>query len=166
MQVRIAQDKDINQISSVLATSWKTAYRGLVNDDYLDSLQSDHWLYFLASGLHDGTLFAMVVEDNQKIFGAAILSWEADGAANLLSFYLLPEYIGQGYGHVFFHGIEEELKQRNVCKCRLDVLEHNKRAIRFYVSHGFKDTGKRKVSTLGVCEYICEVFENDLCSMN
>ena len=43
INVRMTQIKDILQISLVLAESWKLAYRGIVDDDYLDSLKTDHW---------------------------------------------------------------------------------------------------------------------------
>lgn len=162
MQIKRADQKDADQISNVLAASWKSAYRGIVHDDYLDSLQGDHWVDFLTAGLHDGNIFAMVFVDDQRIVGAAILSQEADGVANLISFYLLPEFIGQGHGHAFYDGIERELKRLGISKCRLDVMERNKTAIRFYEAHGFTDTGRTTTATLGGCEYTCKVYEKRL----
>lgn len=163
LRIKIADMKDISKISSVLAASWKTAYRGIVDDDYLDSLKSDHWVDFLVSGLKDKRIFSMIMENNQETIGAAILSkTEEERVACLMSFYLVPDKIGRGFGHDFYIWIEAELKNRGFSKCALDVLEKNKRAIRFYESHGFVDTKREIKATLGEHDYTCRVFEKTL----
>jgi len=160
IQTRIAYPEDINMVSAVLAASWKTAYRGIVNDDYLNSIQDNHWVAFLITGIGNGTIFSMILESNKNIIGAAIIGkGETDIEANLISFYLLPDKIGRGYGHTFYSGIEKELKNRGFSKCVLDVLEHNARANRFYNSHGFVDINKRITADLGGYTYTCKVFE-------
>lgn len=163
MQVKIAGHEDIAAMSSVLAASWKSAYRGIVNDDYLDLLPDNHWVESLTAGLNNGNIFAMTLEYSQRMIGAAIIGQgETGNAANLLSFYLLPEMIGQGFGHAFYNGIEIELRRKAFSKCVLDVLEHNERAIRFYEAHGFTNTGKTVKATLGNCEYLCRIYEKIL----
>lgn len=159
MTIRIAEHKDITDISSVLAASWKSAYRGIINDDYLDLLEHDHWIDFLLTGLSNETIFAMVLEDNQHIIGAAILGRKETSTVHLISLYLMPDKIGQGFGHAFYDGIEAELRHRNFTKCFLDVLENNERAIRFYETHGFMETIEIIKATLGDCEYPCKVYE-------
>ena len=161
--VRIAGIEDIDDISRVLAASWKTVYRGIVHDDYLDALKNDHWVEFLNAGLKSGSIFSMVIEISKKIIGAAILSEaEQKGEANLISFYLLPEKIGQGFGHVFYSAIEDELRRRGFQNCVLDVLERNARAIHFYITHGYADTHKKISATLGTHNYMCKVFMKSL----
>lgn len=158
--IRVSTKDDIEIISFVLASSWKTAYRGIVHDDYLDSLQDSHWVEFLSTGIDDGNVFSMVIENNQEIIGAAILSkTEHPNEVNLISFYLLPEKIGQGLGHKFYVAIETELRNRGFLNCTLDVLERNSRAIRFYEAHGFVRTGNTVIATLGEQNYTCMVFE-------
>ncbi|MDL2289405.1 GNAT family N-acetyltransferase [Clostridia bacterium OttesenSCG-928-F22] len=159
LQVRAAVYKDIDAISEVLATSWKSAYRGIVNDDYLDRLKNSHWIDFLSAGLNDGNIFVRVLEDDQHIAGVAILSPEKMNIVNLVSFYLLPDKIGRGFGHAFYESIQAELIGKGFSKCMLDVLENNERAIRFYEAHGFVKTNKTIMATLGNCEYPCNVYE-------
>ena len=161
INIRTAVLEDICTISHVLAASWKSAYRGIVHDKYLDALDNNHWVDFLLAGMKNKTVFAMILEEGQKIIGAAILS-EAEQESHLVSFYLLPEKIGQGLGHVFYSGIETELKNRGLTKCVLDVLEHNRRAIRFYEAHGFTDTHKKTHAKLENVEYICNEYEKSL----
>ena len=160
LNVRIARMNDIERISFVLASSWKTAYRGMIGDEYLDSLQDDHWVNFLSSGLEGNYLVSMVLEDNGLVVGAAIAGeTKTDGEIHLLSFYLLPEKTGQGFGGLFYRGVEAEMMKRGYDKCILDVLEENAKAIRFYEAQGFKDTGASTPATLGGVDYMCKVME-------
>lgn len=162
LEIRIAEREDIATISSVLATSWKSAYRGIVADNYLDALQNNHWVEFLTTGLGNANIFAMVLINERQIIGAAIIGQEQnENTANLISFYLLPDKIGQGIGHNFYDGIEDELKRRNFTECILDVLENNNRAIRFYETHGFVKTSETKAA-LGSGEYLCAKYEKQL----
>ena len=162
-RIRIAGFEDIDNISKVMAASWKTAYRGIVNDDYLDSLTDEHWIEFLNTGMNDDSVFTMVLEE-PDIIGAAILGkTEAEQEINLISFYLLPDKIGQGFGHAFFNGIEAQLKAKGVSECVLDVLENNKRAIQFYESHGFVTANSEVLVTLGNHEYVCRVYKKHIC---
>ena len=99
---RISKIEDVKKISLVLASSWKTAYRGIVHDDYLDALKDDHWIEFLEVAFNNGTVFSMVIEDNQEIIGVAVMgNTKKEREVNLISFYLLPEKIGHGFGHTF-----------------------------------------------------------------
>ena len=161
IKIRNGDLEDVSAISSVIASSWKSAYRGIVHDEYLDSLNDNHWIDFLNTGMSNQTIFSMVLEKEKDIIGAAILSADKEGI-HLLSFYLMPEKIGHGFGHLFYTGVETELKRRGIEKCVLDVLQDNCRAIRFYETHGFLDTDKKTIVNLGDCEYICKLFEKSL----
>jgi len=163
VNIRAARLEEISKISSVIAASWKTAYRGIVNDDYLNSLRSDHWVDFLDSGLGNNSVFSMVIENNQEVIGTAILK-ETENKCEvcLISLYLLPNKIGQGFGHIFYTGVETELKNKGFSNCILDVLENNKRAIRFYKAHGFIDSGIEIKAVLGECNYTCTILEKTL----
>jgi ribosomal protein S18 acetylase RimI-like enzyme len=160
---RIGKKEDIERISWILASSWKTAYRGIVHDEWLNALKYDSWTGFLTTGLNNDSVFSLVLENSQEIIGAAILGkTEQERTANLISFYLLPDKIGQGLGHAFYNGIETELRNRGFLNCVVDVLENNARAIRFYKTHGFVDTGKIIAAVLGERNYACMVLEKVL----
>jgi GNAT superfamily N-acetyltransferase len=160
---RIACCEDAAAISDLLTASWKSAYRGIVNDPYLDELDSVHWVDYLISGMKDKSIWAMVLEKDRDMIGAAVLrETENKGQAELISFYLSPDRIGQGFGHVFYAAIEGEIKSRSLKKCVLDVLEHNNRAIQFYEKHGYAHTGHQIEVSLGKDKYVCKVYEKSL----
>jgi len=161
--IRNAALKDINRISYTLAASWKVLYRGIIHDEYLDSLNDNHWVDFLTMGIKNKTIFVMVLEEKKSIIGAAILSEiEKEGKVQLISFYLLPEKTKCGFGHIFYTDIEAKIKTMGFTKCVLDVLEHNYQAISFYKAHGFIDTNERICTKLGECKYTCKVYEKNL----
>jgi len=163
IKVRMAGAGDIDRISFVLAASWKTAYRGIIADDYLDSLKNDRWVDFLTEKLRDNAVFSMILQDNEEIIGASVLAEsEKEGQVHLVSIYLLPDKIGHGFGHVFYTGIENEMRKRGFAKCVLDVLEQNKRAITFYETHGFADTLTETAAVIGEQSYICKILEKEL----
>jgi len=162
-QVRIGTIEDVESISNVLASSWKTAYRGIVHDEYLDALKHDHWVEFVTKGLIDGSIIMMIIEEDQEIIGVSVLGETGKKREiNLISFYLTPEKIGQGFGHIFYTAIETELKNRGYQDCVIDVLENNTRASRFYEAHGYIDTGKEVTAVLEEQQYICKVMKKTL----
>lgn len=44
MELRRAERKDAAAISRVHAVSWKSGYRGMIDQEYLDGLREDHWV--------------------------------------------------------------------------------------------------------------------------
>ena len=41
MIIRQAKEEDVLQIAEILVEDWKTAYRGIMDDDFLDSLSAE-----------------------------------------------------------------------------------------------------------------------------
>lgn len=160
--IRHAQKDDITTISRVLASSWKSAYRGIVHDAYLDALLYDRWVPFLESGFIDHKLQGLVLEKEGMIMGVSLtrmsmeVIYPADG--ELVSLYLLPGYIGCGYGHALYEAAESELQQEGYTHCVLNVLSDNLRAIRFYHEHGFAETGQETKAALGERDYFCKIM--------
>lgn len=158
MSVRKARVSDIPAISGVLAASWKTAYRGIVEGDYLSKIEDTHWVSFLEAGLRENAVFSFVLERDGEMIGASILRMaeEEESTAELISFYLLPEEIGKGSGGFFYGEIEKLLREKGCRACALDVLEKNERAIKFYLKHGFEYTEEPFLVKLGERQYPCK----------
>ena len=165
--IRKATIDDVDEISFVLMTSWKAECRGIVNDAYLDALKDDHWVGYLFAGINNNSIFTFVLEDEKRITGVAVLSkGEDECEAHLISFYLLPEKIGQGYGHMLYSYVEKDLINKVAITCKLDVLAGNSRAITFYEDHGFVNTFETLRATLGEEEYSCLIYEKKLVEDN
>lgn len=59
----------------------------------------------------------------------------------MISLYLLPEYMGKGYGKRLLETAVKELGKLGYAEVFLWVLEENKRARRFYERFGFSPAG-------------------------
>ena len=68
----------------------------------------------------------------------------------IISIYLLPQYIGKGYGTNLLHAVTVELKELGYNEIFLWVLGENYPAIKFYEKNGFIKTDKFLDDNIGV----------------
>ena len=83
----------------------------------------------------------LVVTENGRIIGTAAICrsrWEKFSVyGEIVSIYLLPEYMGKGYGNRLLKRCIEELSKLGFDRILLWVLEENIRARKFYEKNGF-----------------------------
>ena len=142
MEIRkVTQTDDFAAIGDIYAHSWKTAYKGIVPQDYLDELHGSRWADFLASN-HDNSFIVM---DAGKYIGTSSVCAARDekmaGWGEIISIYLLPEYLGKGYAEPLLNCSINALAAMGFTDVYLWVLEENTRAKRFYEKHGFGHNG-------------------------
>ncbi len=150
MEIRpITPTDDRMAISGVYEESWKFAYRGIVPQDYLDSIPRGRWLpVFDVPGRH--TLICM---DNGRIvgtvgFGPSRID-RLDGWGEIISIYLLPDSMGKGYGTALMNAALSECRRLGYDNIFLWVLEENTRARAFYERLGFLPTDDCLTDTIG-----------------
>lgn len=138
---RQLRESEQAEASRQLTASYRAAYRGLMDEAYLTSLQEDHWVEILQASMERGDI-CLVAVDGDTIVGAAVCGRsEVRGdqdCAELYAIYLLPEYTEHGAGHGFYCAIEARMRAQGFRSCVLEVLSSNARAIRFYEAHGFE----------------------------
>ncbi len=138
MEIRyINQDDSLLEISNIYENSWKYAYKGIIPQDYLDSIPKGRW----ANSITKEGMNNLVVIENGIIIGTASFCksrWERyNDYGEIVSIYFLPYYIGKGYGSNLLNKCIEELKSLGYDKLLLWVLEDNSRARTFYEKNGF-----------------------------
>ncbi|MDF2885772.1 MAG: GCN5-related N-acetyltransferase [Lacrimispora sp.] len=136
---RIPTLADLKKVSEQIMLSYVSAYEGLMDHEYLSTLKADHWESVLQESIQNGDT-CLIAEYNGIIIGSTVFGTVSAGDeiyAQWHAFYLLPQYIGIGIGHSFYQKIEEEMIRQKCKRCILEVLSSNKRAIKFYISHGF-----------------------------
>lgn len=98
----ITKSDDRLAISKVYEESWKYIYKGIVPQDYLDSIPEGQWASHIEQA--DRKNLAMV-QDGTIIgtsgFGKSRMA-EMVGFGEIISIYFLPEYMGKGYGRALF----------------------------------------------------------------
>lgn len=143
---------EIEKVSEQIMISYTSAYRGLMDKEYLSSLEANHWIPILQESVHKGDS-CLIAECGGKIVGStvfSIINGDKDTYAEWHAFYLLPQYIGLGVGHSFYQRIEKEMIKHGCKFCILEVLSSNTRAIQFYLSHGFVKTETFTVQEYGM----------------
>lgn len=143
MKIRLVLPADNrNEISRVYEESWKYAYRGIVPQSYLDSIPSGRW----ADAADRNGTRSLILLDKERIVGTSSVSrsrfTELSDWGEIISLYLLPEYIGKGFGRALLCAATEELRNMGFESILLWVLEENARARRFYERSGFCESGE------------------------
>jgi len=128
------------EISRIYEESWRFAYHGIIPQDYLDSISEGRWM----SNLDSQGRNTLVCVDNGRIVGTSSFCKSRferfQGWGEVVSIYLLPDYIGKGYGKILMEAVLSELKRQGYENVFLWVLEENTRARIFYENFGFLPT--------------------------
>ena len=112
MEIRHIQENDDRlSVSHIYEEGWKFAYRGIVPQDYLDSIPPGRWVPYLDQ---DGVHSLMMTEDG-KLIGTSSYSKSRTAQfhdfGEIISIYLLPEYMGRGYGRLLLEAAVKELEK-------------------------------------------------------
>jgi GNAT superfamily N-acetyltransferase len=145
MNVRIADQKDSNIIGNVHSMAWKSAYRGIFPDEYIDSdTPSKRAEEFLDSIKDDRCTYFLLEEAGQA--AGIVKIHEEDNTLEIESIYILDEYRGKGFGRQFIDFIKTYRPQADIF---LWVLEVNTNARRFYENNGFVMSGESRTIKRG-----------------
>ena len=161
---RFLETDNVDDISRIYALSWKKAYRGIIPDDYLNSLSETRWSQRLKKD--SDTLF-LAVEDGILIGGSTYSPARdkaMEGWGEIISLYLLPSHYHKGIGTELFKTVIGELNRLGFEKIYLWVLEENHSARAFYESKGFTFNGDINIDDIGgkTVKEIRYVFKPDL----
>ena len=150
----VDSEDEAQALTEVHIEGWKWAYRGILPDQYLQSLELEHerrlqvWRRLLGQ---DVARFAVwVAEEGEELVGFASTGpSRAEGApyaaAELYSIYLLERVAGTGIGHELLKSATHEMRKQGYLVATLWVLESNVRAKRFYEREGWALDGGRTV---------------------
>ena len=164
MEIRyITSEDDRLAISEIYEESWRYAYKGMIPQSYLDSIPKGHW----ASHIDNPNWNTLIAIDNERIIGTSSFCKsrfeQFDNWGEIISIYLLPEYMGKGYGTALLKCVILELKKQGYENVFLWVLKENIRARRFYEQLGFLPTDDMLTDHIGgkdVSE-IRYIYKND-----
>jgi mycothiol synthase len=77
----------------------------------------------------------------------------------LLTFYVHPDFHGQGIGKTLYEKVLESLQAHNPISARVQVRESSERALRFFAEGGFTETKRDWVSVLDVASCDLKPYE-------
>ncbi|HBP63824.1 MAG TPA: GNAT family N-acetyltransferase [Desulfosporosinus sp.] len=136
MEIRRATLDDVKDISRIYALSWKSAYKGIIPQAYLDELKEDFWVSAFVEWIKDSVLTVQLISENGRLVGCVAYGKSRDESlpywGEIVSIYLLPEYFGKGYGNKLLESALLDLKQSGYQDIYIWVLKENQRARHFY----------------------------------
>ena len=140
---------DFDEIGRIYAESWKSAYRGIVSDRYLQKLTHDRW----SGVLRAEPAASLVALLNGKPIGTSMVAFDREpgreGCGEITSIYLLPEYCKHGHGKALMLATLQRLWDEGCVDAYLWALAQNVRAEGFYEHMGFERTGRKQREQLG-----------------
>lgn len=139
MEVRAATLRDVIPISKVHIDSWKTTYKGLLSNNYLESLSYKKKEQLWERVIPNGGVF-VAENESGEIIGFASGGRERTGnyhsfKGELYAIYLLDQYQRKGVGRELFKAVVHFLQNQNIDSLVVWVVEGN-RACLFYEAIG------------------------------
>jgi RimJ/RimL family protein N-acetyltransferase len=155
VEIRPAQIDDAARIAEIHVLGWQGGYRGLMPQDYLDSLDPADRLSRRIQWLRDGDRSRggclVVADDDGMLAGFADVGQSRDDDAEssktgeVRAIYLTPDSWGKGLGRELMAAALAYLAGLGYAEVTLWVLDTNVRARRFYEAAGFRADGAIKV---------------------
>ncbi len=139
---------DCDRVSEIRVGGWRSAYRGLVPQSYLDALSVEQDAERRRARLaqHGGGVVNLVAEQEGEIVGWACHGPYRDGEvrtgdAELYAIYVDPARCGGGIGRALLAQAVRQCAAAGHVRMFLWVLKENARARRFYERAGFRADG-------------------------
>jgi GNAT superfamily N-acetyltransferase len=144
IELRSALQEDALAVANVHVRSWQVGYRGLLPQEYLDSMQPEERAARYTFGHSDPTkaMTTVAVVDN------AIQGFVTIGPrGHLMALYVDPDAWGRGLGRTLIADARRQLAARDERDAYLHVLDGNVRAERFYTADGWRPEGDLEQKT-------------------
>ena len=134
--IRVALPNDAAEIARVHVESWRSSYRGLLADEFLDSLSeagyADRWRRVIG----DGASRVFVVEEPDGVVGFASGGRERAGESGyegeLYAIYIVAGSQRKGHGRELVHTMAAALREKGLRDMIVWVLRDNVPAREFY----------------------------------
>lgn len=133
--IRPAKASDAARCEEIHAAGWEYAYRGILDDDFLDATKekflTNAWIARTAEWLSDSDGVSLVAINSDNLVVGLISGNRPSSADDKETFkmdglYLDPKYIGQGVGKKLFLAFVDWVRQNGGKKFVVECLAQNK----------------------------------------
>jgi len=147
--IRDARDGDVAPIAALHAESWRSGYRDILSDEYLETNVHQERLAAWQSRFSEAfqkKMFVLVSQANATLAGFVCVFPDEDAVfgSYLDNLHVLPAMTGQGIGRKL---LSEAAKRLVATGSRVGlylwVIEQNQRALQFYERAGAQVVGSR-----------------------
>lgn len=152
MIIRKAKDEDAKRIAKVHVDSWRTTYKGIVPDLFLERLNYEEREEIWKKAIPTGSVF-VAENETGEIIGFANGGKERSGqypgyVGELYAIYLLEAFQGQGIGSLLVKKVMEYLKELGLFPMVIMAISENP-ACKFYEAIGGKKIGTEEAEIGG-----------------
>ncbi len=132
--IRNAQREDVRQIAEILVEDWKKAYRGIIDDDFLDAMDADQRYEIEVKRYQK----YVVATEGSAVLGYAWLEMTGDGAADceVVALYVRYSRRNGGIGKRLLQDAMRRFREAGKKRMILWCLKENDEARRFYERAG------------------------------
>ncbi|HEX4305160.1 MAG TPA: GNAT family N-acetyltransferase [Solirubrobacterales bacterium] len=154
VELREARRGDELAVAEVHVRSWQEAYRGLMPDSYLDSLdprdRASRYAFEASDPAAPKTVLAIGKEDGDEVvlgFATFCPSRDEDlpGFGEIVALYVDPDRHNGGVGRLLMAEARRRLSEAGFQNAFLWVLDGNTRAATFYEREGWLPDGSKRV---------------------
>lgn len=144
MWVRSASVSDLQAVHKLLLETWHATYDDILGREMVTDVTNQwHSLAVLQKNLSKPYSEFVVADDGEgRIVGMAFARQSEKNRAFLHQLYVLPESQLQGIGTMLLS--EVEMAFPDVGTIRLEAIERNERAIRFFEQKDYKRVGRNE----------------------
>ena len=148
--IRNIEEKDIPSVVEIQVNGWKTAYKGIVDDEFLNSMNIEERIEKRKRDYKENGF--VVAELDKKIVGFCryidnnnFTQEISDIDCELLSLYVKPSLKYNGIGTKIFQFVIDEFKKKNKRKMILWCLKDNDPSKKFYTKMEGKIVKEREI---------------------
>ncbi|XKI13344.1 GNAT family N-acetyltransferase [Sporosarcina sp. ANT_H38] len=150
--IRKAEVEDAEGIAKVHVDSWRTTYKGIVPETFLENLSYEQRELTWKRGIKENNVY-IAEDENGQVIGFSTGGKERTGkyeayTGELYAIYILKEYQGKGIGQLLVQTVVEDLKVKNLNSMLIWAIEENP-ACRFYEMLGGKKMDTEEIEIAG-----------------
>ncbi|NQT60968.1 MAG: GNAT family N-acetyltransferase [Bacteroidetes bacterium] len=153
MNIQKLSVNDIKQQAIVHSLSFRTAYKGIIPDSFLESFTIEKREKFFTDEF-EKYKDTFTIKEGEKLAGFCTIGNnrdedKADDVGEIWGIYIHPTYWRRGYGTRLFEHVKSKLIARRYAEITLWVLRQNTAARAFYEKYGFSWDGTSKGIEIG-----------------
>lgn len=148
MKIRKAVQEDAPYIAKVHVDSWRTTYKDILPENFLDGLSYDQRARLWETNMTEHSVF-VAENNNGEIIGFSTGGKDREGKydgydGELYAIYMFAEYQGKGIGKALVEPVIKELVQNGINSMLVWVLEDNDS------KYFYETIGGKKVETVDI----------------
>lgn len=157
IKIRNVTENDLPAVVDIQIKGWQTAYKGIIDDDFLNSMDKEKIVERRKKDYEKG-YFIIAILDEEIVgfsrYNDKVVSKDSDNFdSEIIALYVKPELKGYGIGSQMFNYIKKHLKEKERNNMIIWCLKENYPSRKFYEKMGGTLISEHYI-TFGEKEYL------------